>query len=92
MAHYYATIQGNRGPRTCMGSKDSGIRAAAQTWSGSIVTHIGHRKDGTDVVTIGIGQGSTASMDHDLICLPLDELMNARRLIVVSEDIFQPTK
>ena len=78
MAHYYATIQGNRGPKTCMGSKSSGIHAAAQTWDGSVIVRIDNHKDGIDTVTIGIGQGSTACIDRTLLTLPLAELMTAQ--------------
>jgi len=36
MSEFYATIKGNRGAKTCGGSKDSGISATAQSWFGSV--------------------------------------------------------
>lgn len=51
MAHFYASIQGNRGEATRMGSKDSGIEGHIRGWSiGArvVVSHI----DGKDVVRV----------------------------------------
>jgi hypothetical protein len=36
MSHYYATIQGNRKPRNCCGTKNSGISAHIRGWNHGI--------------------------------------------------------
>lgn len=36
MSKFYGTVQGNRGEATRGGSKNSGIKATAQSWEGSV--------------------------------------------------------
>lgn len=38
MAHFYGTLQGNRGEATRSGSKDSGLTAVAASWDGAVKT------------------------------------------------------
>ena len=81
MSHYYATVEGTRGPATRQGTKNSGIRAAAQTFDGSIIVRIDYdARNDEDVVTIGTGPGSTTAMDRELWSGPLRHLMDAERL------------
>ena len=51
MAHFYATVQGNRGETSRTGSKNSGITAKAYGWDlgGTVVTEFNKHLD-TDVV------------------------------------------
>lgn len=44
MATFYGTIQGNRGEATRLGSYDSGFRASAQSWNGSVITYLKYAK------------------------------------------------
>jgi len=36
MAHFYGTLQGNRGQATRCGSKDSGVTTVCASWSGAV--------------------------------------------------------
>ncbi len=51
MAHFYGSIQGQRGEATRLGSKNSGLRAITAGWTGAISVTLSH-KDGKDVATI----------------------------------------
>lgn len=66
MAHFYASIQGNRGEATRMGSKDSGISGHIRGW------HVGARvdmdhEDGKDVVRVYRTSGSQGYSRQELI-------------------------
>lgn len=51
MAHFRGVVQGNRGEGSRLGSKDSGITVAAQSWEGMILVRL-HHKDGQDVAVV----------------------------------------
>lgn len=51
MAHFYGSIQGQRGEATRLGSKNSGLTAITAGWTGAISVTLSHR-DGKDVATI----------------------------------------
>ena len=66
MAQFYASIEGNRGPATRLGSKASGIVAEARGWNVGgevVITHI----DGKDVVRIYRTGGSNHVGKRELI-------------------------
>ena len=78
MSHFYASIEGNRGPATRQGSKDSGISAHARGWSFGVRAFVFHDTD-TDTdrahvyLTLGSnGQGS----DKYLGTYSADDLKN----------------
>ena len=52
MAHFYGTVQGNKGETSRIGSKNSGITAKAYGWDlgGTVVTEFNKHLN-TDVVT-----------------------------------------
>mgnify|MGYP003319583727 CR=1 FL=1 len=53
MSHFYSVIQGNRGQATRCGTKDSGIRATAASWTGAIRTDLWYdEKDDVNRYTI----------------------------------------
>lgn len=53
MAHFYGRLIGNRGEATRCGSKDSGIRVTAESWS-TILTARQFHRNGRDRVTIDL--------------------------------------
>lgn len=57
MAHFYASIQGNRSERTCMGTAKSGIYGHVRGWNigGKVLVN---DYDGQDMVDIYITHGS----------------------------------
>lgn len=44
MSHFYGTLQGNRGEKTCGGSKDSGLKTYTASWEGAIRVFTYHSK------------------------------------------------
>lgn len=44
MSAFYGTIEGQRGPATRCGSLSSGIKAAAQSWDGSVVVNLRYQE------------------------------------------------
>jgi len=58
MAHFYASIQGNRGEGTRMGSKDSGITGHIRGWNSGANVYCSVDQEGRDVVEIYATTGS----------------------------------
>jgi hypothetical protein len=66
MAQFIGYVEGNRGPASRTGSKNSGLSASAQGWSVGgkvVVTH----EDGRDVVRVYKTSGSHARRSPELI-------------------------
>ena len=63
MSTFYATIQGNRGPATRRGSAASGIKAAVQSWKGSVITSLSYNQDDELMVNISVSKGSSSYGD-----------------------------
>ena len=51
MAHFYGTIEGNRGQATRCGSKSSGMTSYAASWAGAVRT-VAYEKDGVDMARV----------------------------------------
>jgi len=66
MAHFIADIQGNRGPASRLGSKDSGISAHARGWNVGAEVVVRHL-DGRDVVFVYATSGSNNRKGRTLI-------------------------
>lgn len=57
MATFYGTVEGNRSEATRCGSAQSGIRASAQSFDGSVIVRLRYR-DGELMVDIATSDGS----------------------------------
>jgi hypothetical protein len=57
MSHFYGSLQGSRGPATRCGSRASGIRASARSWTGSVTVDLDD-VDGVTYATIRATPGS----------------------------------
>lgn len=66
MAHFYASIQGNRGEATRIGSKGSGISGHIRGWDIGARVELSH-VDGRDVVRVYRTGGSTGAGGDQLI-------------------------
>lgn len=55
MAHFFGSIQGNRGEATRLGSKDSGLEIVAASCQGSVRIRLFER-DGIDFATVALDQ------------------------------------
>ena len=64
MAHYYAKIQGARGPASRLGSKQSGINATIAGWAGAVIVTIEHTLGGLDRVTITLADWPSRNTDR----------------------------
>ena len=55
MSAFYGTLEGQRSPVTRCGSRTSGIRAAAQSWDGSVIVNLSYDEhDGEDVLMVEV--------------------------------------
>lgn len=62
MAHFRATIQGNRGKASRLGTKKSGIVATVNGWNVGVDVVIKHNEEtGKDVITVIPTSGSNHS-------------------------------
>ena len=53
MAHFYGSIDGNRGEASRLGSKHSGFRAVAASYQGSVRAYLSHDEaTGRDMVRV----------------------------------------
>ena len=66
MAHFYASIQGNRGEVTRLGTKNSGIVAHIRGWNIGVFVSINH-VNGEDVIVINKTGGSNSSLNNELL-------------------------
>ena len=58
MAHFYASIQGNRGEATRMGTKKSGINGHIRGWISGASVSCFVNSEGLDVVEVRLTNGS----------------------------------
>lgn len=77
MAHFYGTLQGARGQASRCGSRSSGIRASAQSYSGSVVASLEDTIAGTRA-EVSIADGSSSS-GRVIYSGPLSWLVEASR-------------
>ncbi|GAG01339.1 unnamed protein product [marine sediment metagenome] len=59
MAHFYASIQGNRGEATRMGTKNSGMTSHTRGWNVGVRVYMSVNRDGEDICTIYLTSGSS---------------------------------
>ena len=63
MAHFIGTIQGNRGEASRLGSKQSGIRVTANSYTIGGEIFIYHDESlGKDIMAIGLTRGSNSRL------------------------------
>lgn len=60
MSTFYGSIQGNRGAATRGGSRNSGIRASAQSWNGSVITELTYDENDRLMVSVSTSEGSSS--------------------------------
>lgn len=66
MAQFYASIQGNRGESTRIGTKSSGITGHIRGWSIGARVEVSH-ENGEDVIRVYKTSGSNGSKNPELI-------------------------
>lgn len=60
MSTFYGCIQGNRGSVTRGGSRASGFKASAQSYDGSVITHLSYNHDDELMVEICVSESSSS--------------------------------
>ena len=63
MSKFYGMVRGNRGASTRGGSANSGFKATAQSYSGSIISCLDYDKDNNLKVRIELADGSSTYGD-----------------------------
>ena len=67
MAHFYASIQGNRGEATRMGTKNSGMEGHIRGWDVGCRVYMGVDSDGNDTVSVYLTSGSNGHNGSKLV-------------------------
>lgn len=83
MSTFYGMVCGNRGAATRGGSANSGFKASAQSWDGSVITYLDYNEEGKLMVRIGTNDYSSCCTDwnsHDFNGT-FDELKEALNLL-----------
>jgi len=63
MSKFYGMVRGNRGASTRGGSANSGFKATAQSYNGSVITCLDYDQDNNLKVRIELADGSTTYGD-----------------------------
>lgn len=79
MAHFYGTLQGNRGRATRCGSRASGMKATCASWAGAVECYAYPGADGRDWVMVQLAPWHGAGEYRVLYSGPISgEVMPAR--------------
>jgi hypothetical protein len=74
MAHFYGTLQGQRGEASRLGSKDSGIAVTAASWAGAITVHL-YREGDVDMARVSMRPWHGSGVSHELYVGPVGEYL-----------------
>jgi len=77
MSKFYATIAGSRGPATRTGTRNSGIKAAAQSYDGSVITYLSYNDKDELIIELWCSDYSRSCGDQRLFRGTLQELKDA---------------
>ena len=77
MSHFYGTLNGQAGPATRRGSKNSGLIVKAASWAGSVQVRLWHdEKTGLDMFSVDQkpwqGAGDTHCVAHGVVGQAVD--------------------
>ena len=84
MARFYASIQGNRGEASRMGTTGSGIAGHVRGWSAGVRVECRADCDDNDVVEVSITDGSNGSRGR--ACLEIRPSANGGPSVVTLDD------
>ncbi len=90
MSQFYASIRGNRGEATRMGTKATGIHGHIRGWDVGVEVHCRHY-DGHDIVEIRGSGGSCGCSQHEFPIATLRELPNGGRSITLHKPNGKPS-
>lgn len=66
MSTFYGTLQGSRGPATRCGTRNSGIKVAAQSYDGSVITSLRYNENERLMVRIELNKSSVCYGGWDM--------------------------
>lgn len=67
MAHFYGTLQGNRGEASRLGSKSAGLRTYAASWQGAVSVCLYYDEEtGVDMARVSLTKHRGAGEEVDL--------------------------
>ena len=75
MSTFYGCVQGNRGSVTRVGSRASGFKASAQSYNGSVITHLSYNDNDELMVEI-CASDSSSSYGTRIFYGTFDEYVN----------------
>ena len=75
MSKFYGMVQGNRGAATRGGSANSGFKATAQSWDGSVITMLDYDSNNNLIVELQVSDGSSI-YGETIFKGSLEELVN----------------
>lgn len=74
MAHFYASVQGNRGEVHRLGSKASGMTATVASYAGAVTVSITHDPaTGRDMVKVALAPWKGSGISRELYAGPVDD-------------------
>ena len=73
MAHFYGSIQGQRGEVTRLGSKTSGLSIVAASWQGCVRVELSEQ-DGIDIAHVNLTPWHGHATNHTLYLGPVSGL------------------
>lgn len=72
MAHFYGTVQGNRGKTSRLGSARSGLSATAASWNGACTARVYVNDAGVDCVNVSLVKWRGSGIERVLYDGPIN--------------------
>lgn len=66
MSLFYGTLEGSRGPATRCGTRNSGIKASAQSYDGSVITSLRYDDNERLMVRVQLNKNSSCYGGWDM--------------------------
>ena len=80
MAHFYGTLQGNRGEASRLGTKSSGLDVVAASWEGAVRVSVSYdEQSGKDVVYVSLTPWHGSGINKTLYSGPIGGAVKATR-------------
>lgn len=73
MAHFYGMLRGSRGETTRLGSKDSGLKTTAASWSGAVDVNLYVDSAGNDCAVVRLVKWHGRGVNRLLYSGPINQ-------------------
>ena len=82
MAHFYGTLDGNRGTASRLGTRGSGLRTTAASWEGSVRVCLHHDEEtDTDFAHVTLEPWHGAGISRELYDGPIGGELKDRKVL-----------